>query len=132
MKLRGFRIELGEVENVLAQCRHVQLAVAQLCNDAAGTPHLVAYVTPLEVSIDACKAEMQASVPGASAPAPQLCAAPLEWPSLHTPPGVLRGQADIAGCHFGKSIAFHGITLVKPLPFMTSRLMRSEMEKQHA
>ncbi|KAK9856141.1 hypothetical protein WJX84_010553 [Apatococcus fuscideae] len=63
VKLRGFRIELGEVENVLAQCRDVQLAVAQLCNDSAGTPHLVAYVTPLEVSIDACKAEMQASVP---------------------------------------------------------------------
>lgn len=64
VKLRGFRIELGEVENVLAQCRDVQLAVAQLCPDSAGTPHLVAYVTPLEVSTDACKAEMQASVPG--------------------------------------------------------------------
>lgn len=64
VKLRGFRIELGEIENVLARCKNVQLAVVKLTKDSAGTDHLVAYLTPSSVDVEAVKSQTAESVPG--------------------------------------------------------------------
>ena len=64
VKLRGFRIELGEIENVLARCPNVQLAIVKLAKDSAGTDHLVAYLTPASVDVDAVKSQTAESVPG--------------------------------------------------------------------
>lgn len=64
VKLRGFRIELGEIENVLSRCQNVQLAVVKLSKDSAGTDHLVAYLTPSSVDVEAVKSQTAESVPG--------------------------------------------------------------------
>ena len=80
VKLRGFRIELGEIENVLSRCQNVQLAVVKLAKDKGGTDHLVAYLTPSSVDVEAVKSESSQSLPGMLRPC-RACLDTAAWPA---------------------------------------------------
>ena len=54
VKLRGQRIELGEIEAVLSGCR-VWYAAATVASTETGAEHLVAYLSPSSVDVDAVK-----------------------------------------------------------------------------
>ncbi|MGB3696730.1 MAG: amino acid adenylation domain-containing protein [Gordonia sp. (in: high G+C Gram-positive bacteria)] len=68
IKLRGLRIELGEIESVLAQVPGVDRAAAVVATGPDGGEHLVAYVSPGDVDLDAIKAAAYAELPGYMVP----------------------------------------------------------------
>ncbi|WYY18776.1 non-ribosomal peptide synthase/polyketide synthase [Gordonia malaquae] len=55
VKLRGQRIELGEIESVLAAAPGVVHAAATVATAPTGAEHLVAYISPATVDLDAVR-----------------------------------------------------------------------------
>ena len=62
VKLRGQRLELGEVESVLMSAPGVLHAAATVAK-VSGQSHLVAYVSPASVDIDAVKSVVARTLP---------------------------------------------------------------------
>ena len=63
VKLRGFRIELGEVEAAISDIEGIQLAVAMVLKDPAGSDRLAAYYTPGSVETSALVASLKKRLP---------------------------------------------------------------------
>ncbi|EGD53199.1 non-ribosomal peptide synthetase, partial [Gordonia neofelifaecis] len=63
VKLRGQRIELGEIESVLAAAPGVVHAAATVATAPTGAEHLVAYVAPATVDLDAVKTAVDQALP---------------------------------------------------------------------
>ncbi|HQV20018.1 MAG TPA: amino acid adenylation domain-containing protein, partial [Gordonia sp. (in: high G+C Gram-positive bacteria)] len=63
VKLRGQRLELGEVEAVLAQVPGVVHAAAAVVKTGSGAEHLVGYLVPADVPVDAVKSVVAQKVP---------------------------------------------------------------------
>ncbi|GAB19825.1 putative non-ribosomal peptide synthetase [Gordonia effusa NBRC 100432] len=63
VKLRGQRIELGEIEAVLSAAPGVVHAAATVASDPAGGQHLVGYVSPASVDVDAVRVAATESLP---------------------------------------------------------------------
>ncbi|WP_018177825.1 non-ribosomal peptide synthetase [Jongsikchunia kroppenstedtii] len=68
VKLRGQRMELGEIETVLAAVPEVHQAAAAVAKSADGGEHLVAYVTPADIDLDAVKASVAQALPSYMVP----------------------------------------------------------------
>ncbi|MFC0316491.1 non-ribosomal peptide synthetase, partial [Gordonia phosphorivorans] len=68
VKLRGQRIELGEIESVLASASGVVHAAAAVAVGPGGSEHLVGYVAPASVDLEAVKAVAAAELPGYMVP----------------------------------------------------------------
>ncbi|WP_353507209.1 amino acid adenylation domain-containing protein [Gordonia sp. ABSL1-1] len=63
VKLRGQRIELGEIEAVLAAAPGVVHAAATVASTTAGADHLVAYLAPAGIDVDAVKTSVAHALP---------------------------------------------------------------------
>ncbi|MGB3698418.1 MAG: amino acid adenylation domain-containing protein, partial [Gordonia sp. (in: high G+C Gram-positive bacteria)] len=68
VKLRGQRIELGEVEAVLAGAPGVVKAAVTVASAPAGGEHLVAYLSPATVDVEAVRAAAAHELPGYMVP----------------------------------------------------------------
>ncbi|MFZ2510976.1 MAG: amino acid adenylation domain-containing protein, partial [Gordonia sp. (in: high G+C Gram-positive bacteria)] len=68
VKLRGQRIELGEIEAVLASVGGVVHAAAAIAEGPGGSEHLVGYVAPDTVDLEAVKTTAAAELPGYMVP----------------------------------------------------------------
>jgi len=68
VKLRGQRIELGEVEAVLASVPGVVHAAVTVASSPDGGEHLVGYVSPEAVDVDAVRAAAAGELPGYMVP----------------------------------------------------------------
>ncbi|MFZ2238613.1 MAG: amino acid adenylation domain-containing protein, partial [Gordonia amarae] len=68
VKLRGQRLELGEVESVLAGAPGVVNAAVIVAATDSGVEHLVAYIAPDTVDLDAVKAVAEKSLPAYMVP----------------------------------------------------------------
>ncbi|MBD0024578.1 non-ribosomal peptide synthetase, partial [Gordonia sp. (in: high G+C Gram-positive bacteria)] len=68
VKLRGQRIELGEIEAVLAAAPGVVHAAATVAATETGAEHLVAYLAPAGVDVDAVKAAAEHALPNYMVP----------------------------------------------------------------
>ncbi|MGB6244628.1 MAG: amino acid adenylation domain-containing protein, partial [Gordonia sp. (in: high G+C Gram-positive bacteria)] len=68
VKLRGQRIELGEIESVLAGAPGVVKAAVTVASAPAGGEHLVAYVCPATVDVDAIRTVAEAELPAYMVP----------------------------------------------------------------
>jgi acyl carrier protein len=60
VKIRGFRVELGEIDKVLASHPGVRSVLLTTRDDAAGEKRIVAYVVPVDPSLD--KGELRRAV----------------------------------------------------------------------
>ncbi|WP_287384606.1 non-ribosomal peptide synthetase, partial [Gordonia sp. (in: high G+C Gram-positive bacteria)] len=68
VKLRGQRVELGEIEAVLAAVPGVVHVAATVVSAETGTEHLVAYLSPSSIDVDAVKAAVAQSLPSYMVP----------------------------------------------------------------
>ncbi|MCH5644318.1 amino acid adenylation domain-containing protein [Gordonia sp. ABSL49_1] len=68
VKLRGQRIELGEIEAVLAGAPGVVKAAVSVSKAPTGADHLVAFLSPGSVDLDAVATHVAAALPGYMVP----------------------------------------------------------------
>ncbi|WP_287384535.1 non-ribosomal peptide synthetase [Gordonia sp. (in: high G+C Gram-positive bacteria)] len=68
VKLRGQRIELGEIEAVLAAVPGVVHAAATVAATETGADHLVAYLAPADIDVEAVKSAAAQSLPSYMVP----------------------------------------------------------------
>ncbi|RSM59270.1 hypothetical protein DMH03_25820 [Amycolatopsis sp. WAC 01376] len=87
VKIRGNRVELGEVEHVLRTVAGVTDAVV-VVRTGEGEPHLVGYLTPSTVDIEAVAAVLRGRLPD--------YAVPHRWVPLDTFPATATGKVDRA------------------------------------
>ncbi|WP_219150633.1 non-ribosomal peptide synthetase [Amycolatopsis sp. TNS106] len=87
VKIRGNRVELGEVEHVLRTIAGVTDAVV-VVRAEEGEPHLVGYLTPSTVDIDAVAAVLRGRLPD--------YAVPHRWVPLDAFPATATGKVDRA------------------------------------
>ncbi|QHN36337.1 amino acid adenylation domain-containing protein [Gordonia pseudamarae] len=68
VKLRGQRLELGEVEAALAAAPGVRYSAATVVSTESGAQHLVAYLSPDTVDLNAVKASVAQTLPAFMVP----------------------------------------------------------------
>ncbi|GAC66290.1 amino acid adenylation domain-containing protein, partial [Gordonia soli] len=81
VKLRGQRIELGEIESVIASVPGVVHTAATVVAAPSGAQHLVAYVSPATVDLDAVRTAVAESLPEYMRPSVWM---PIEHVSLNS------------------------------------------------
>jgi amino acid adenylation domain-containing protein len=88
VKIRGHRVELDEVSAVIRQAEGVREVFVDTVTDDAGTPRIVAFVSPISLNQTNLDSHCNATLPDPMQPA--------EWRLLPTLPRHVSGKVDVS------------------------------------